>query len=276
MKITTLLENTSCRDDVVHVHGLSHYVETKRHKILFDMGPGPAVLDNARALGVDLTAVDTAALSHAHDDHSGGLAAFLAVNKTAKVHLSRFAFGDYYAVGEGKTPLSIGVPEEVRPFESRLTLVGDELIIDDELRIFSDVKTADYRSHANDKLREKRGEEYLPDEFRHEQNLLVCEDGRAVLLAGCSHRGIVNILRRAEELLGRSPDAVFAGFHLYSPGTGETEPRDLVESVGRELLDRKDTVYYTGHCTGKDAFAILKEQMGDRLHYMTGGGTVEI
>lgn len=276
MKITTLLENTSCRDDVAHAHGLSQYVETRRHKILFDMGPGPAILDNARTLGVDLTAVDTAALSHAHDDHSGGLAAFLAANKTAKVYLSRFAFGEYYAMSEGDSPLFIGVPEEVRPFESRLTLVGDELIIDGELRLFSDVKTADYRPHANDKLREKRAEEYPPDEFRHEQNLLVCEDGKAVLLAGCSHRGIVNILRRAEEILGRSPDAVFAGFHLYSPGTGETEPRELVESVGRELLARNGTIYYTGHCTGKDAFAILKGQMGDRLHYMTGGGTVEI
>ncbi|MPM78808.1 hypothetical protein SDC9_125823 [bioreactor metagenome] len=276
MKITTLLENTSCRADVVHAHGLSQYVETNAHKILFDMGPGPAVLDNARALGVDLTAVDTAVLSHAHDDHSGGLAAFLSVNKTARVYLSRAAMGDYYAMGKNGVPVFIGMPEEVRPFEDRLTLTGDALRIDEALRLFSDIKTADYRSHANDKLKEKQGEDYPMDTFRHEQNLLICEDGKTVLLAGCSHRGIVNILRRAEELLGRSPDAVFAGFHLYSPGTGETEPRELVESVGRELLAREHTVYYTGHCTGQDAFAILKELLGDRLHYMTGGTTAEI
>mgnify|MGYP000852373990 CR=1 FL=1 len=276
MKITTLLENTSCRADVVHAHGLSQYVETKTHKILFDMGPGPAVLDNARALGVDLTLVDTAVLSHAHDDHSGGLAAFLALNKTAKVYLGHAAMGDYYAVGKDGVPFFIGVPEEVRPFGGRLTFTEDTLTIDDTLRLFSDIKTADYRPHANDNLREKKNGEYPMDTFRHEQNLLICEDGKAVLLAGCSHQGIVNILRRAEELLGRSPDAVFAGFHLYSPGTGETEPRELVESVGRELLAREHTAYYTGHCTGQDAFAILKEQLGDRLHYMTGGGTVEI
>jgi 7,8-dihydropterin-6-yl-methyl-4-(beta-D-ribofuranosyl)aminobenzene 5'-phosphate synthase len=46
--------------------------------------------------------------------------------------------------------------------------------------------------------------------------------------------------------------------------------------VGRELLAREHTVYYTGHCTGQDAFAILKELLGDRLHYMTGGTTAEI
>ncbi len=276
MKITTLLENTSCRADVAHAHGLSQYVETNTHKILFDMGPGPAVLDNARALDIDLTLVDTAVLSHAHDDHSGGLAAFLSVNKTARVYLSRAAMGDYYAMDSGKAPVFIGVPEEVKVYENRLTLTGDELEIDDTLRLFSDIKTADYRSHANDKLKEKQGVEYPMDAFRHEQNLLICENGKAVLFAGCSHRGIVNILRRAEELLGRAPDAVFAGFHLHNPGTGETEPRELVESVGRELLAREHTVYYTGHCTGQDAFAILKEQMGSRLQYMTGGGTVEI
>lgn len=276
MKITTLLENTSCRADVAHAHGLSQYLETKNHKILFDMGPSPAIVENAKALDVDLSAVDTAVLSHGHYDHSGGLAAFLDCNKTAKVYVSRLALKPYYAVAAGKAPEFIGVPDDVKTYEDRLTLTGDELFIDPELRLFSDVKTTDYRSHANDKLREKQGEDYPMDEFRHEQNLLVTEGEKAVLLAGCSHRGIVNILRRAEELLGRAPDAVFAGFHLHNPGTGETEPRELVEAVGRELLAREGTVYYTGHCTGPDAFAILKAQMGERLQAMTGGAVVEI
>ena len=105
-------------------------------------------MDNARTLGIDLAAVDVAVLSHGHDDHSGGLAAFLACNKTAKVYLSCLAFGPYYAMDAGKAPVFIGVPEEVKAYEDRLTLTGDELKIDGELRLFSNVKTADYRSHA--------------------------------------------------------------------------------------------------------------------------------
>lgn len=276
MKITTLLENTSSRPDVIAAHGLSQYIETAHHKILFDMGPNAAILDNARTLGVDLQAVDTAVLSHGHYDHAGGLAAFLADNKSATVYVSQTALESYYAVGAGKAPSFIGVPEEAKAYLDRLTFTGGETVIDDELRLFSNVRTTDYRSHANDTLRVKRGGEYPMDEFGHEQNLLITEGEKAVLLAGCSHRGIVNILRRAEDLLGRAPDAVFAGFHLYNPGTGDTEPRELVEAVGLELLSRNDTVYYTGHCTGSDAFAILKTKLGDRLQAMAGGVTVEI
>lgn len=276
MKITTLLENTSCHEGVSHAHGLSQYIETERHRILFDMGPSPAILENAAALGVDLGQVDAAVLSHGHDDHAGGLAAFLRYNPTAKVYLNRLAMGAYYAMDPGAAPVYIGVPAEVKEQESRITMVGDELEIDGELRLFSDIKTADYRSHANDKLKERQGDAFPMDEFRHEQNLLITENGKAVLLGGCAHRGIVNILRRAEELLGRAPDAVFAGFHLVNPGTGKSEPRELVEAIGNELAARKNTVYYTGHCTGREAFDVLKEQLGDRLQAMPGGGVTEI
>ena len=73
MKIVTLLENTSRRPGLTAARGLSLYAETAERKVLFDMGPDEAFLENARALGVDLAAVDTAVLSHGHSDHGGGL-----------------------------------------------------------------------------------------------------------------------------------------------------------------------------------------------------------
>ena len=63
MKITTLLENTACREDLAAAHGLSLYIETPKHKILVDMGPDDTFLDNAKALGIDLEEVDVAILS---------------------------------------------------------------------------------------------------------------------------------------------------------------------------------------------------------------------
>ena len=273
MKVTVLLENGVCRDDMKCAHGLSMHIATDKHKILFDMGPNAMFLENAATLGVDIAAVDAAFLSHAHNDHCGGLALFCKRNDHAPVYLQAEAWGDYYVVTPDKREF-IGVDRALRKYEDRFRLTSGVTVIDDELTLFSGGMGRAYWSHANDTLRVRRGADYPPDDFRHEQNLLVTEGGKAALFGGCAHNGIVNILRRAEELLGRAPDAVFAGFHLYNPSLAQSEPRALVEAVAKELAKRPDTVYYTGHCTGAEAFDVLRETLGERLKPMHGGSEV--
>lgn len=275
MKVTVLLENEACRAGIKYAHGLSMHIATKKHNVLFDMGPNAMFLENAEALGVDIQAVDTAILSHAHDDHSGGLELFCKRNRRADVYLQKNAWGEYYVVTPEKRKY-IGLDQALRRYESRFRLVGGVTAIDGELTLFSGGTGRDYWSHANDTLREKAGRDYPPDRFLHEQNLLVTENGGTALFGGCAHNGAVNILRRAEEILGRAPDAVFAGFHLYNPSLGRAEPRELTEAIARELAARENTVYYTGHCTGEEAFAILKETLGARLNAIHGGSEIEI
>ena len=275
MKVTLLLENTARRADVKQEHGLSMHIATDRHNLLFDMGPNAMFLENAETLGVDIKAVDTAVLSHAHNDHSGGLALFCKRNDRASVYLQKDAWGEYYVVTPKKCAY-IGMEKLLRKYESRFRMVDGVTVLDDELTLFSGGFGQDYWSHANDTLREKVGDDYPPDAFRHEQCLLVTERGKTALFGGCAHNGIVNILRRAEEITGRAPDAVFAGFHLYNPSLAQTEPRELVEAIAQELDARRNTRFYTGHCTGQEAFDILKETLGDRLTYMSGGSVFEI
>ena len=92
MKVVTLMENTTCCDELFCEHGLSLYIETEGHRILFDAGQSAAFADNAEKLGVDLREVDFAVLSHGHYDHGGGLGRFLEIHKTAPVYVSRYAF----------------------------------------------------------------------------------------------------------------------------------------------------------------------------------------
>ena len=248
MKITTLLENKTTCDALRCEHGLSLYIETAKHKILFDSGASDAFWENAKALGIDLAQVDIAFLSHAHNDHCGGLLTFLRGNRTAKVYLQKEAFGDYYVVTPTKCAF-IGLDPKLHEYADRFVMAEGVTKLD---------------------------EEYPRDAFRHEQDLLVTEHGKTVLFAGCAHSGIINIINRAEDILGRAPDYVFAGFHLYNPSLGQSEPRALVDAVGERLCARKATRYVTGHCTGDDAYAWLHETLGDRLAYMATGTTFTI
>lgn len=275
MKITVLLENEACRAGVKQAHGLSMHIATEKHSILFDMGPNAMFLENAEALGVDVAAVDVAVLSHAHDDHCGGLELFCRRNDRAAIYLQKNVWGEYYVVTPTKCRY-LGLDKSLRKYESRFRLVEGRTVIDEMLQLFSGGMGRALWSHANDTLREKIGADYPPDRFLHEQNLLVTEGGRTVLFAGCAHNGIVNILRRAEELAGRAPDAVIAGFHLYNPSLGTTEPRELIEAIARELAARPGTVYYTGHCTGQEAFAVLRETLGGRIAAIHGGSVIEL
>lgn len=81
MKIYTLIENIPFQDQYIAEHGLSLYIETKNHKILFDFGQSDIFIQNAKILGVDLSQVDIAILSHGHYDHGGGLKIFLLLIK---------------------------------------------------------------------------------------------------------------------------------------------------------------------------------------------------
>ena len=273
MKIITLMENSACRDDLAAAHGLSLYIETAKHKILFDMGPGDELFCNAEKLGVDLTAVDIAMLSHGHYDHSGGLKRFCEINDHAAIYLHREAFGEYYALSPEEDPRYIGIDQSLE--RERFIFTGDDCVIDDELTLFSVVPDHFGALSASGKLFVRTEAGFMPDLFSHEQDLLITEGDKRVLIAGCAHRGIVNVLQTGTQRLGRRPDATFGGFHLFLLTEGDPAAERLIEMTGKALL-AGETVYYTGHCTGDYAYEKLKTILNDRLQRMCGGITVEI
>ena len=259
MKITVLCEDTCTREGLCAEHGLSLYIETETHKILFDMGQSDLFARNAATLGIDLAAVDVAVLSHGHYDHGGGLATFLRLNKKADVYVNENAFGDYYSSPEKY----IGLEKSLRD-HPRVKLVGEYEKITEGLELFAcntREKCVPVNAYG---LTEVRNGAHAPDRFLHEQYLLI--DGET-LISGCSHKGILNIV---EWLPAR---CVVGGFHFV-----KLDPA----GAGREVLDAAaarlngtQTAFYTCHCTGVAQYEYLRKRM-PRLSYLSCGDVLQL
>lgn len=273
MKITCLVENTLSREDLGCEHGLSFYIETGERRLLFDMGAGPLFVQNAERMGIDLSRVDMAFLSHGHGDHGGGLADFLKVNRTAPVYIKPEAFGEYYSEKEDG-PHYIGLSKELRDNPQIRIADREEFSVEQGIRLFSGVRGRRMFPESNRNLKEKMENGYEPDCFLHEQNLILTENGKDVLFAGCAHNGLLNILDRCSEVLGKKPDVVIGGFHLNSPTVGAVKP-DYILALGEELA-ACGCVFYTCHCTGEAAYSGLKKVLGDRIHTIGTGGILNI
>ena len=203
MKITALTENTSCSPAIGYEHGLSLFIETDKHNILFDMGQSDLFAENAEKLGVNLAEADIAVLSHGHYDHGGGLARFLYVNSHAPVYLSRHAFEPHYNGTEKYIGLNPALQDN-----PRLIFTDEEYRIADGLTLYAcngrrrqiDFGSANLNTMENGKM--------IPEDFRHEHYLLIEENGKRVLISGCSHKGILNIADWFR------PDFLIGGFHF--------------------------------------------------------------
>ncbi|MEE1312574.1 MAG: MBL fold metallo-hydrolase, partial [Lachnospiraceae bacterium] len=109
MIIQNLIENTCRRIGLEAEHGLSFYIETDKKKVLFDTGSSDRYARNAQKLGFDLSEVDALILSHGHYDHTGGMKAFMEVNKMADIYIQKDAAGEFFSMRE-EGPVYIGIP----------------------------------------------------------------------------------------------------------------------------------------------------------------------
>lgn len=274
MIIKTLVENTAISEEFNSEHGLSLYIETKKHKLLFDLGQSDLFIENAKKMGIDLSEIDLVIISHGHYDHGGGLKAFLTVNSKAKIYLNNKVFDKHYANKPNGEKTFIGLDRELLP-NDRFIFVGDHLDIDEELELFSNVKAKKlYPTGNKDLFMEEDGSLAL-DDFVHEQNLIIRENGKTLLIAGCAHNGIVNIIDHYSMLKNGLPDYVIGGFHLYNRSRDKSEDPAIVSQIGEYLKDT-GSKYYTGHCTGIAPYKKLKEIIGDRVEYLATGSELSI
>ena len=255
-----MVENTSKCCDLLAEHGLSFYIEANGKKILFDMGQTEMFSENAEKMEINCSDVDFAVLSHGHYDHGGGLSRFFEINQKTMVYVSDKAFGDYYR----NTERYIGLDKELKKSARFIESKEKEVLAEGITLYNSQSRLLKYPIQSFGLIK-KENEQFLDDDFLHEQYLMIEEDGKKILISGCSHRGILNIMHWFK------PDVLIGGFHF-----SKLSPADSIISDTAKHLIYISCNYYTCHCTGKIQFDAMKTIMNNKLFYISTGSVIEI
>ncbi len=212
--------------------GFSCLIRLAQNTILFDVGGDTStLLHNMRQLDIDPREVDTVVLSHRHNDHVGGLSEFLEQNSAVTVYL----------------PQSFS-----RSFKDKVKSLGAKIEEVYEAReLFAGVYTT--------------GE---LGTWIKEQSLIITTPEGLVVITGCAHPGVVNIVRRAKDIV---PDAgvylVTGGFHLSGPGffgrilMGKSSAE--IESIMKEFIQLSVEKVALSHCSGDKARRLFSEGYGE-------------
>lgn len=274
VRIICLNDNITNSPVLCAKHGLSLYVETSKHKLLFDVGPDDTFFQNANKLEIDLTKVDSVIISHGHYDHGGGLEHFIKLNPQAKIYIRCSAFEPHYSLAL-ESNRYIGLESGLREYPNMI-FSDDNVMVDTELSLFSSVSERKLFSETNKYLLAEKNNVIIPDDFCHEQYLVVTDGEHQILFSGCSHAGIVNIVEKFQkEFQKRSNVTVIGGFHLYDVKSDQYENEDHIDAVSDALM-ASGLDYYTCHCTGIKAYERMKNKMREKLSYIAVGDEIVI
>lgn len=256
-RITTLVENCVYGRKLQAEHGLSVYVEAGDHFVLFDTGASDLFVKNARLLHCDLSKVEYLVLSHGHSDHSGGLEAFLEINRTAKVICKREALDPKFK-GEREN----GIKHAGKLDWSRFIFVDKTLEILPGIWVFPDLPVTDERDTHFDQFLVKRDGQLIPDRFDDELAFVLKEEEELIVLSACSHRGISNILNGVSSFFPSSRlRMIMGGFHIHHASAEKDQV--IVEGLQKSLPEELGVC----HCTGVDKYAVFYSVWGSRVFY---------
>ena len=272
MKFQFLTENKTTHDRILAEHGLSIYIEGGGKKILFDAGETNVFASNAEVMGVDLSQVDLAVVSHGHSDHTGGFPLFCRLNGKAPIYLHKNAYRKSHGFEDGKIEEDVcGIlwtDEQKKEMEDRIHYTDGTCRITEDIVITGTIPAGEGFTPTERFYYYDENGEAVEDDMSHEQALVIREEDGLYIFSGCSHRGILNAVYEAKRLFPEEPvAAIVAGMHLYV-ATAEDRAR-VVEELKTCAVDR----LYPVHCTGMDAICDLRIAFGDRCVIAEAGGT---
>ncbi len=263
VKVSILCDNMAGPVSVKGEHGLAVLLEVEGRSFLWDCGQSDVTAHNALLLGCDLRKIDGIGISHGHFDHAGGLLSVLRVSGPKKIYMHPDALEPKYAVA-GDFKRYIGIPFRSEILEmpgAGLQLSREPVEVLPGARLTGEVpRVTEFEGFEAGLYHEADGE-LQPDPFTDDQSLIIDTPEGAIVLTGCAHSGLVNVLKHVLETSKTNRiKAVVGGTHL---GLGATPERvsstlDFLEEI---LPDR----IVPCHCTGLNAAILMMQRFKDRV-----------
>lgn len=271
LKLTTIAENTSARVGLVGEWGLSILVEDGEHRFLLDTGAGQSTVANADALGVDLAAVDAIVLSHGHRDHTGGLLPVLQrIGREVRV-VGHPRLWDPKYDRDRKTGRYryAGVPHAREALESagaRFELAaGPTWLTPDIVASGEEPMATDFEA-VWDRLFLRTGSGFVGDPMLDDQSLYIRSDLGLIVVLGCGHRGMINIIRHGLSLTGADRVYMVVGGTHLGPA-----PEPQVARTVESLQAMGVSWVGVSHCTGLAVASRLDRQLPGRFFFNNTG-----
>ncbi len=277
VKITVLCENTVGRLIGTGEHGFSAFIETNGGNYLFDTGSGNSVVSNSLALGKELKNIRKIFLSHGHQDHTGGLPEVLKLRGKVEIHAHPQVFTDrvrVYEENHREMRRFIGIPYKRSYLEAlgACFLFNSEFAeADKNLYLTGEVPRRTDFEKSDPKLFAVIDEKLVPDVFPDDQSLILDTEKGLVLVLGCAHAGMINIIRHVRTKMNRDGFyAILGGTHL------DFLAPDQVEASIQALRKIPFEKIGVSHCTGMRAASRLYQEFGERFFQGCVGSVLEI
>jgi len=277
VKITVLCENLVGLLAGLGEHGFSAFIETDQGNYLFDTGNGHTVVSNSLALNKDLKNIKKIFLSHGHCDHTGGLPEVLKMSGKVNVHSHPQVFLDRIAVlkeNEKETKRFVGIPYKKKYLESlgaNFVFNNDFIEAGKGLFLTGEVPRKTTFEKPDPRLFAEVDGKTTQDIFLDDQSLIIDTDKGLILILGCAHAGMINIINHVVRKIGKEKfHAIMGGTHLDF-----LTPEQLEESI--ETLRKMDIEKIgVSHCTGMRAAFRLQQEFGERFFYGCVGSVLEL